>query len=244
MVRDQIEKLLDHDPRFRWRGNSVTRIENLSDIVFALALGILVSTSTRPQTFSDLNAHLQTIVPVAAGFFILVSIWNAHFVYFRRYGVADRTIIWLNGALLLLVLFFAYPLRFIFDSLYWFVFGLFGDWSHMEASGIGPRSAGIIMGYFALGYCLIYLLISQMFSHALAKADLLDLSDAERAMTRISIWIFRSQILVGTLVGVLAVWTPLHAMAGSLMALIAPLAFLVRRMIKVPATELLPESNT
>ena len=38
MIRGEIARHLDHDPHFQWRGESVTRIENLSDIVLILAV--------------------------------------------------------------------------------------------------------------------------------------------------------------------------------------------------------------
>lgn len=237
MLREIVSRELDHDPRFSWRGGSVTRIENLSDIVFALALGMIVSSAARPETFGELTSHLLTIIPVAAAFAILFMIWNAHYVFFRRYGVADGRIILLNCVLLLLVLFTAYPLRFIFDSLYGFIEGRMGDWSRLEEAGINYREAGIIMGYFALGYGLIYLIISQMYAHALSKADLLALTPSEVAMTRQSIWIFRSQIIIVTLTGFCAIWTPLYAFAGALMGLIWPAALLVSRLIPVPEAE-------
>lgn len=237
MLRETISRELDHDPRFNWRGGSVTRIENLSDIVFALALGMIVSSAARPETFTDLTAHLLTIIPVTAAFAILFMIWNAHYVFFRRYGVADGRILLLNCLLLLLVLFTAYPLRFIFDSLYGFIEGRMGDWSRLEEAGINYRQAGIIMGYFAIGYGLIYLVISQMYVHALSKAQLLGLSASEIAMTRQSIWIFRVQILVVSLTGICAVWTPMYAFAGCIMGLIWPAALIVNKLIPIPETE-------
>lgn len=127
-MRSEIAKHLDHDPHFEWRGQNVTRIENLSDIVFALALGMLLLTGAPPQTFSELVHFLISIIPVTASFVILVMIWNAHFVFFRRYALADNTIVLINSGLLLMVLFTAYPLRFIFDSFFWYMVGVFtGD---------------------------------------------------------------------------------------------------------------------
>ena len=53
-MRTELAKHLDHDPHFEWRGQSVTRLENLSDIVFALALGMLLLTGAPPATFDEL----------------------------------------------------------------------------------------------------------------------------------------------------------------------------------------------
>ena len=235
MIRDTIVRELDHDPRFHWRGGSVTRIENLSDIVFALALGMIVSSGAPPRTFDELTSQLITIVPMSAAFGVLFMIWNSHFVFFRRYGVADGPIIFLNCILLLLVLFTAYPLRFIFDSFFGFIYGMATeDWAFMDAAGLTYRTSGIIMGYFAIGYGLIFLVISQMYAHALGKRDLLGLTSKEVAMTRQSVWFFRLEIIVVALVGYLAVFTPIRAFAGGLMFLFWPAGWLVGHFIPIP----------
>ena len=70
----------------------MTRIENLSDIAFALALGMLISGVDAPQSFEDLIRFLIYIIPAALGFAILLQVWTAHYTFFRRYGVADKRI--------------------------------------------------------------------------------------------------------------------------------------------------------
>lgn len=238
MIREELSQQLDHDPNFRWRGEAVTRIENLSDIVFALALGMLVSASAAPGTFGELQRHFLNILPVAAGFALLLSIWNAHFTFFRRYGVADSWIIVLNAALLLVILFFAYPLRLILDSLLAFILGLMGDWSRMSGLGIsGFREAGVLMGYYCIGYGLVYVLIQSMYAHALRRADVLGLSGSERAMTRRSIWTYRMQVLLAILVGGLATFSPVGPMAGALFGLMGPAALIVHSRIKLPPAD-------
>lgn len=238
MIREEISRQLDHDPNFRWRGEAVTRIENLSDIVFALALGMLVSASAPPANFAALQTHFLNIFPVAAGFALLLAIWNAHFTFFRRYGVADTWIIVLNAALLLVILFFAYPLRLIFDSLLAFILGATGDWSRMGGLGLATYAdAGVLMGYYCIGYGLVYVLIQSMYRHALRRADHLGLNDSERVMTRRSIWNYRAHVLVTVVVGVLAVWTPVGPMAGMLFALMWPIAVLVEGRLKLPPAE-------
>lgn len=240
MIREEISRQLDHDPNFRWRGEAVTRIENLSDIVFALALGMLVSASAPPGNFEALQLHFLNIFPVAAGFALLLAIWNAHFTFFRRYGVADGRIIFLNAALLLVILFFAYPLRLIFDSLLAFILGVGGDWTRMTSLGLPTYAdAGVLMGYYCVGYGLVYLLIQSMYAHALRRADHMGLSASERVMTQRSIWKHRTHVLLSGVVGVLAVWTPMGPMAGALFGLIWPIAVFVEARLKLP-----PEGGT
>ncbi len=236
MIRNAITHQLNHDPHFTWRGQSVTRIENLSDVVFALALGMLVSARSSMLTFSDLNSHLLNIVPVAAGFAIFLLIWNTHFVFFRRYGLADGMIVFLNACMLLVILFLAYPLRFIFDSLFGFIFTLFGNEARAATMQIGYRESGVIVAYFAAGYAVVFFIFSQMYRCALKKAESLELSPIEIVMTKQSIWIFRAQVFCAGLVFAGALFTPASAFSAFAFWLMAPVELLIKRRFKLPAS--------
>jgi len=84
MLRGEIAKGLDHDPNFRWRGESVTRIENLSDIVFALALGMIISAAVVPQSYNELKLYLVSIIPATLAFATLVGIWHTRALLLTR----------------------------------------------------------------------------------------------------------------------------------------------------------------
>lgn len=244
MLRDHIARNHDNDPHFRWRGESVTRIENLSDIVFALAFGMLVSASTPPTSYNDLLDHLWQIIPVVAGFTILVVIWNSHFVFFRRYALANQWVVFLNACLLLVVLFIAYPLRFIFDGLFGFLLGLTtGDWSRIEITGMDFAASGHIVGIFALGYAVVFLIVALMYGHALRKKDLLDLNDKELALTKRSVWQYRASVLIALAVGGLALLSPLGPYAAILLSFTGFVAYGLYKVFPFPeASE--PASET
>ena len=236
MIREHITRGLDHDPNFRWRGDAVTRIENLSDIIFALTLSLFVASASPPGIYAELWPHLLTIFPVAAGFAMLLSIWNEHFTFFRRYGVADTKIIFINAVLLLVILFFAYPLRFSFDSLFAFILGQFGDWSMMQDLGIDTyQQAGEIIAIVSVGLVIIYGLYHWMYQHALNKADILDLSASEIAITRRTIWQHRVQIIFNALISYLAAFTLAGPFAAFLGILNWPAAIIIENRIKLPA---------
>lgn len=223
MIRGEISKRLDHDPDFQWRGENVTRIENLSDIVFALSLGMIVSTSAPPSTFDQLSQHLLGIFPVAAAFAILLILWNAHFVYFRRYGLADGRTVFLNACLLLVVLFLAYPLRFIFDALFGAILMMFGSEELLMSKGFDGNASAIMMLYYVIGYASACFLIGALYANAYRKRDMLGLDKTEILLTKMSINSFRVQVCCAVLVGACAMWTPLGPFAGFLLFLSLPL---------------------
>lgn len=242
MIREHITKGLDHDPNFSWRGETVTRIENLSDIIFALTLSLFVASASPPGVYAELWPHLLTIFPVAAGFAMLLSIWSDHFTFFRRYGVADTKVIFINAVLLLVILFFAYPLRFSFDSLFAFIIGAAtNNWSMMDELGIANyRQAGEIIAIVSIMLVLIYWLYHWMYLHALNKAELLELSPSEIAITRRSIWSHRFQIVINAVVTYLAIFTIAGPFAAFLGILNWPAALIIHSMIKLPTD---PEST-
>ena len=232
-MRSEIAKHLDHDPHFEWRGQSVTRIENLSDIIFALALGMMLFGGSPPQTFSELVHFLISIIPVTASFIILFMIWNAHFVFFRRYALADNMIVLINSALLLMVLFTAYPLRFIFDSFFWYVTGsVTGDYSQLMQTEMDITNSARSMAFFGAGYAVIYTLMSFMYAHAVRKADMIGLSEKEILLTRKAIWSFRGEVAIAILLVMAALFTPMGPFAGFLMLLNWPNAYLVSFIVE------------
>lgn len=242
MIRGKLAVALDHDPHFEWRGRDVTRIENLSDIVFALALGMLVSAASPPATFPELLDFLLGIVPVTAAFAMMLMIWNAHFVYFRRYGLSDGKIIFLNAALLLLVLFIAYPLRFIFDSLFYYILFAFGLSQKIIDMQVGFTRAAQIQAIFFAGYAAIFLLFSRMYAHALKNKALLGLSEREIHLTRLSLFSFYIQAGLVLLIIPIALLTPIGPFAPFLLFLNWPLNVLASKRLKTrDATEVAKE---
>jgi hypothetical protein len=83
------------DHGFRWRGGDISRLEGLSDAVFAFAVC----------------------------FAILFWVWHDHYRFFRRYGLADGYTTTLTGVLLFIVLFYVYPMKFLFSILFDQLFG-------------------------------------------------------------------------------------------------------------------------
>jgi len=103
---------------FRWRGTEMTRAEAFSDAVFAFAVTLLVVALEVPHSFSDLMQAVRGFGGFAVCFALLVLVWSKHTDYFRRYGLQTTWSIFLNCSLLFLVLFYVYPLKFLFGLLF------------------------------------------------------------------------------------------------------------------------------
>src|SRR6185369_8333908 len=117
MLRD---KLLHHEPvdGFRWRSHEITRVEGFSDAVFGFAVTLLIVSLEVPRTSGELLETMRGFGAFLATFVILAGMWYAQFTFFRRYGLEDRKTVVLNLALLFTVLFFIYPLKFLFSALF------------------------------------------------------------------------------------------------------------------------------
>jgi len=98
---------------FFWRGGDVSRIEALSDAVFAFAVALLVVSLDVPTTFSEFVETMMGFVGFAFAFGLLFMIWHSHYIFFRRYGMEDGPTIALNAFVLFFVVFYIYPLKFL-----------------------------------------------------------------------------------------------------------------------------------
>jgi uncharacterized membrane protein len=202
---------------FRWRAGDVTRLEQFSDAVFAFALALLVVANEIPRTGNELIAALvQFVVPFAT----FVWIWYAHYLYFRRYGFADAKATVLNAVLLLLILFYVFPLRFIMGALY---DGFLGrGWAFTFTQG------RILMLAYSLGFAAIFGMFALLYRHALRQREALELNDLEALITRSTATAYMLLMGVGMVSAVVASvgawWTT--PIAGGLYSLIGPIMWL------------------
>ena len=162
---------------FRPRGREVSRIEAFSDVVFGFALTLLVVSLEVPKTIEDFMAVLHDFVPFAICFFLFIQIWHSHYLFFRRYGLQDSRTLFLNTLLLFVVLFYVYPLKFIFTLVF----------------SSNPQPMTISQGrtlysVYALGVVAVFFLIASMYGHAYRLREALALSEIERIDTRSDIF--------------------------------------------------------
>jgi uncharacterized membrane protein len=193
-----------HFAGFRLRGREVTRLESFSDAVFGFALTLLVVSLDVPKTFTDLVTTMRGFPAFALCFLFLALIWNGHYRYCRHYGLDDGTARFLTCVMLFLVLFYVYPLKFLFN---FSVTALFFDGSPQPVSMTHSQFSALLIIY-GLGFAAVYLAMTLLYLHAYRLRDALQLTELEKFDTRYQI--FRLLTLVGFgLMGAFLACTPL-----------------------------------
>ncbi|MFN3463983.1 MAG: TMEM175 family protein [Terricaulis sp.] len=207
---------------FAWRGIQVSRVEALSDMVFAFALTLLVVSEAPPRSFAELIEQLWGFPGFAAGFAILLLIWHSHYIYFRRYALEDGWASALNAGLLFLILFLVYPLKYLATMLSQFVRSLAFASPQAPLTLAESQQALILL---SVGYAGVFLMFAALYAHALGREKQLGLTAQERALTWFSFWQQAVHMSVAALVAVVAALLPIHASpyAGFLYCLIGPL---------------------
>ncbi len=182
---------------FRMRGREVTRLEGFSDAVFGFALTLLVVSLDVPRTFQDLLATMRGFPTFAICFLFLGLVWNSHYKFCRRYGLEDGFARFLTCVMLFLVLFYVYPLKFLFNFTLTGLLG--GGESRMTLSEFT-----LLMMFYGLGFAAVYLAMMFLHLHAYRLRDQLELNQLELLDTRSAIWRFVILVAVGLLATILA----------------------------------------
>lgn len=191
MIRQKLIEKKIGQHRFRWRSHETSRIEGLSDAVFGFAITLLVVSLEVPKTFRELAETMNGFGAFAVSFLLLFLVWFNQHKFFRRYGLQDATTVWLNAALLFVVLFYVYPLKFLFTYLIDVFTGGHGEIrlpnGNVEAMIEGPDQMGTLMLIFGFGYLAVFGVFVLLHLHAYRKREQLELTDIERFDTISSI---------------------------------------------------------
>ncbi len=201
---------------FRWRAGEITRLEAFCDVVFGFAITLLVVSLEVPHTYAELLADMRGFLPFAACFAQLALIWRTHYKFSRRYGLEDPYTVFLNVVLLFLVLFYVYPLKFVFTLVFSELTG--------SSAGLAWHEGSVLMRIYALGFVCVFLLFVLMYVHAYRLRRELALSPVEISVTRFSIQENVILALVGITSFVVAIRSPdwagwSYASIGPLMAI-------------------------
>lgn len=191
MIRDILgQNKIDANKDFNFRGKEPGRLENFSDAVFALAITLLLISTSPPTNFEQIRRFTFDLLPFLACITLIILIWHEHFIFFLRYGLRDGKMIALNTLFLVLILFYVYPLKFLTKLIILFPIAyLLGEESIISElkEMINPGDMSQLMVIYGVGATAVFLVLMQMYRYAYKKADDMGLNEIERFDTQTSI---------------------------------------------------------
>ncbi len=183
------------EAEFRWRGAEVTRLEGFSDAVFAFAVTLLVVSLEVPKSFPQFVEVLRGFLPFAACFYLLANVWRQHVLYFRRYGLQDTPATVLNCTLLFFVLFYVYPMKFLFVKMF-------------EQGALDEDQVRTLFLVFAGGFGAISMIFVLLQWHAWRRRQELELNALERLQTKHTLFHHAAMLLISVAGATLAEIVP------------------------------------
>jgi uncharacterized membrane protein len=195
------------------RRHEISRLEAFSDAAFGFALTLLVITLDVPKSYDELIRTMWGLPSFACCFALLVWIWSEHNAFFRRYGLEDGWTIVLNSMLLFVTLFYVYPLKFMFDSMFGQFFAVPGL-VRMDLPQLAHASS-----IYALGFIALFVIFTLLYLHAYRRRAGLGLTPIEE----LNIKIFAGHHLISVGVGVVAL--AIASLGPPALAPISPTAF-------------------
>lgn len=175
---------------FRWRGGEITRFEGLSDAVFAFAVTLLIVSLEVPRTFSQLEETMRGFFAFAICFTLLMLVWYKQYLFFRRYALQDGLTLFLNSLLLFVVLFYVYPLKFLFSLWTNSMMGVPMDVRLPNGTVVPPiyrEQVPLLMAIYGAGFAALSLAFALMYWNAYRKREELQLNSVECYDTRTAI---------------------------------------------------------
>lgn len=219
-LRDRLPAPPRREANFRWRGNEVSRVEGLADAVFGFAVTLLVVAIEVPKTYAGLMDVVRGFPAFVICFVLLMLFWNAHYRYHRRYGLEDVFTRVITMAILVLVLFFVYPLKFLFT----FVTTRMFDIPMLDPPTLdGSWQVDSLYFIYGAGFAGTWGLYAALYAHAWSKREELELDRVELLHTRSALNENLIYVIVCMLSIVLAAGTASDSAPGFVYFLLGPL---------------------
>ena len=162
-------------------------MEGFADAVFGFALTLLVVSLEVPNTFDELLATMRGFFAIAISGWLLYTVWFDHYLFFRRYGLQDTFTMHLSSVLLFVVVFYVYPLKFLFTALMDELLGFstqVGSSTEDVVETIEPGQWPLLVVLFGVGFVVVQLAFLLLYWRAYTLRGMLKLDAYEASITR------------------------------------------------------------
>jgi uncharacterized membrane protein len=177
-MRNTLLKNRQHDPRITYRGENASRLDNLTDAVFGIAITLLIFNLSNPNSFADLLTFTKTLPAFLISISFIILIWNEHVEFSEIYSFNDTRLIIYNTLFIGLVIFYVYPLRFLTLFLTNYLFQ-----ADLEVNIKGNQVPYLMVYYGFIAFAL-YFVLYLLYQRAYTLKTELGLNDFEQFFTR------------------------------------------------------------
>jgi uncharacterized membrane protein len=203
------------------RGREVSRLEGFTDAVFGFALTLLVVSLEVPENFTELERILTGFPAFAVTFSLICWVWYEHYLLFRRYDLEDGLTIVLNCVLLFIVVFYAYPMKFMFTRL---ISGTILGIGPSIDQGMSSANGRLLMITYSAGFVALFATFMLLHWNALRQRQMLKLNALEVFDARASVRRHGISVAIGLVSIAIAALLPIRflSFAGLVFFLLGP----------------------
>ena len=208
-----------------WRGGDISRLEALTDAVFAIAITLLIVAHDVPRDYEHFRSVMWGFCGFGVTFFALIGIWYNTFKFHRRFGMEDGYTVFLSAALIFVVLFYIYPLKFMAQIIINMMILKNSLGVEFDVGFVGKVDTSHLFIVYGIGAFFIWFILGLMYLHAYNRREILELDNNELLITTNSIVANFIVSLVAS-ISIIFVILKMEYLSGWIYVSISPLIFI------------------